>query len=219
MGKFGWLNKIKNIINKKIDIKSKIQLMWKWILKILGFVALAYLGSLLIMIFMALLASISEMASKTTNIPDKTVWLNVNAAILASLVGAYAAVHFSLNTQRKIDKQKEDIKNKLGERMMLTFLKPEIYKNFNIIGLANDRPEYLYGGKKLIFDEYQQIKYSLVEYPSEIIKDIINLYGLFYDYEMLPGNSKSEAKIEKVNEILKLKQIIEKQFTYLEKST
>lgn len=218
MKKGNWLKNIWiTAWTREIHLGKKMNTMWTWAWNLASFTILFCLAIMIITFVISMLASFSEIASETTNIKDKTVWLNVIGAIAASLVGAYAAVYFSLSTQRKIDRKKEQDKLNFGMKTIMTFIKPEITLNYNILGLSDSMPSIIFGKGNLRTGEYEKIKYSLIEYPSEIVSKIVELYEMFDEWNRLPNILSGDNKTEQINKILVIKRELDRLFQDIEK--
>lgn len=80
---------------------------------------------------------------------------------------------------------------------ILSFLKPEIEYNYNVVGLSRSKDLAVEKRYYLAFSEYQAAKYQLLKKPSEVVKEVINLYQLFQEYTLIPDHDRKKQEKKK----------------------
>lgn len=73
------------------------------------------------------------------------------------------------------------------------------------------------GNRAILFKEYDQAKYILLQNPSPIVKEINKMYMLFKEFSLLDLEVKNDFYTDIINRIAKEKSILDEMFNNLEK--
>ena len=128
---------------------------------------------------------------------DKTTWLNSLSSLFGAIIGAYIAIQGAIYVQKKSSIEEAEKNNEHSKRMVEAFLIHEIKDNFtSALGRRStfysrfkdeDQPEqFSYRPDFIKTDEFDRIKYDLIKYDNDVIRDTIELYSMF---EMLKHKS------------------------------
>lgn len=126
--------------------------------------------------------------------------------------GAIDTVNEILSHEREKSVKEKSKKEEYIFQMIMSFLKNEIEINYNVIGISTSKKIYILKNERLHFEEYERIKYRLLEHPTDMVKEINKLYRLFYDLLLLSPNIQDPERINKLDEIVKQKELLDTYF-------
>lgn len=118
-------------------------------------------------------------------------WISACMGLLGAIIGGGAslwATKLQLNAQETNSKQEKDKEKENVEKIISAFLMHEVETNLSEIKGIADNFEYEYGNNKLKsvgvsrnvqFNEYEKVKYKLLEINTPNSLKIIDLYQMF----------------------------------------
>lgn len=126
--------------------------------------------------------------------------------------GALDAVNEKLTFERDRNVKEKKEREEYALNMIMSFLKNEIEINYNVIGISTSKKIYILKNERLHFEEYERIKYKLLEHPTDMVKEINKLYRLFYDLLLLSPSNQDPERINKLEDIVKQKDLLDAYF-------
>lgn len=141
-------------------------------------------------------------------------------AVFGSIYGAKLSAEKSIEATMEILKEQMMVELQEKERLriekatyiqsiIVTFLKKEIEKNYDILDITGIKNLPIGTNFMLQFEEYEKTKYILLENPTRIVREINKLYSLFEDILGLNDNSRVQDKLKKLDEIIEQKEIVD----------
>ena len=130
--------------------------------------------------------------------------LGIAGSYMGAVIGGKKAIESS---KMQIDNQEKIIAEKLKEKekyiisMIIEFIKPEIEYNYNVTGIIDTLNIHLLDNRELEFEEYEKIKYRLLEHPIELVKTVNSLYLLFKSWNKVKHIDTSKECIKILNDI------------------
>lgn len=145
-------------------------------------------------------------------------FLGVFGSYLGAVYGGNKAIEA---TERQLAKQEEyeNKKRKEDEKyinsVILNLIKFELEVNYSKVWISSKKPDG--GNRAILFKEYDQAKYILLQNPSPIVKEINKMYMLFKEFSLLDLEVKNDFYTDIINRIAKEKSILDEMFNNLEK--
>lgn len=147
----------------------------------------------------------------------KETWFSYLGTIIGSTIGVFGAYFVMKIELRNYEKQKESERNngiEVAKLIVETFLFDEIKVNYqNLIKPSNILVEKLKNGLnddykwniRLAFKEFDKVKYEIIKYNNEPIKNVLEIYRTFkIIHEFKRYGDLSNSQKEQISKGLKL---------------
>lgn len=180
-----------------------------------------FCASFVVVIFLGLIETTTvALANISGNKIDSSTWMNFIGAAIGTggaVAGAFYTTKMQIDASKKQIAEEEEQKSRANMRAIARFLKHELRFNYNLIGLCEDMHIGTDDFRDIAIDEYEKVKYKLLDHQSEVINDIHEIYNLLYEMKVSKRVIGSEQQSVMITRIIELKHRLDQSFINIER--